>query len=200
MPTSQTSRSSPKRSRSLSRVGVTVTLRSPPGAPVTVSSIARPCPSCTARSTSSQYFTGRPSTAAILSPVASPTLAAAPVRGDAADDGRQRRPPHEHEHEGEDDGGEDEVHPGTREDDEEAGDEGLAVEGLGRIDRRSRAALERILVVAHHLHVAAHGNGGEAVLGLLRPGSARGQGRSRWRSAPHPRRKAAPPRNVRARG
>ena len=63
----------------------------------------------------------------------------------------------------------DEVHPGTGEDDEEAGEERLAVEGLGRIHGRPRPALERVLVVAHHLHVAAHGNGGDAVLGFFAP-------------------------------
>ncbi len=166
---SHTSRSSPKMSRSFTRAGVAVTLRSPPAGPITVSSIARPCPSSTAAEHVLPVLHGPAIQRHDLVAGGDSHLGGGAVGRDATDDGRHGRPSHDHEHEGEDDGGEDEVHSGPGKDDEEARDERLPVEGLGRIHRRARAALERILVVAHHLHVAAHGDEGETVLGLLAP-------------------------------
>src|SRR5205814_8735337 len=70
------------------------------------------------------------------------------------------------EHEREDHDRQDEVHAGAREDDEEARPQRLERERLRRIVGDRLAALERVLL-AHHLHVAAHRDQRQAVLRFL---------------------------------
>src|SRR5205823_12376084 len=90
----------------------------------------------------------------------------APV-GDPADDRRPHRPSDGREHDPEDERGEDKIHPGASEDDQEPHRERLERERLRRVEGHGpAAALERVLL-AHHLDVAAHRDCGETVLGLL---------------------------------
>src|SRR5207245_8643953 len=102
-----------------------------------------------------------------------PALESRPARGrafgDTTDHGRPHRTGHRREHEHEDDGGQHEVHARAREDDEEARPQRLEREGLaGIVGQRAPAPFERILL-AHHLHVAAHRNDRQAVLGFFAP-------------------------------
>src|SRR5437899_1361226 len=89
--------------------------------------------------------------------------------GDTTDHGRPHRTAHRREHEHEDEGGQHEVHARAREDDEEARPQRLERDGLaGIVGQRAPAPFERILL-AHHLHVAAHRNDRQAVLGFFAP-------------------------------
>src|SRR6267142_661601 len=88
------------------------------------------------------------------------------VGGDASNDGRPHRASHARQDDAEDDRGQDEVHPGTGEHDQEPGPERLEREGLVGIEGGRAAALQRVLL-AHHLHVTAHRNCRQTVLGLL---------------------------------
>src|SRR2546427_576849 len=77
--------------------------------------------------------------------------------GHAADYRRHHGTAPHHEGEGGQEHGKHEVHAGAGEHDEEADPDGLEVERLLRVHRVGLATLERVLVVAHHLDVAAHG-------------------------------------------
>jgi len=88
------------------------------------------------------------------------------VGSHVADHGWPHRPAHERKDEGEDHGGEDEVHPGPGKDDEKARPQGLEGKGLGRVIGEIGAALQRVLL-AKHLHVPAHRDGAEAVFRLF---------------------------------
>ena len=76
-------------------------------------------------------------------------------------------PAPDHEGEAGEDDGEHEVHAGAGEDDEEAHPDRLEVEGARGIRTPGAPALEWVLVVSHHLDVAAHGDERDAVLRLL---------------------------------
>src|SRR5262245_52342989 len=85
---------------------------------------------------------------------------------DATDDGGPDRTAERRKHDHEDDDGEDEVHPRPGEHDEKARPQRLEGERLGGIVGQRLAALHGTFL-AHHLHVAAHGNERQTVLGFL---------------------------------
>src|SRR5438309_2328416 len=85
-------------------------------------------------------------------------------------DGGPHRSPDRREDDAEHHDGQDEVHPRPREHDQEASPQGLQREGFRRIVDRRAASLERILL-ADHLDVAAHRNGGQTIFGF-RPAPA----------------------------
>src|SRR4030095_6417537 len=79
---------------------------------------------------------------------------------------RPHRAAHGRQDDAEDDRGQDEVHPGPGEHDQKPGPQRLERERLLGIEGGGAAPFQRALL-AHHLHVAAHRNGRQAVLGLL---------------------------------
>ena len=85
---------------------------------------------------------------------------------DPSHDGRPDGTPHGRQDDAEDDRRQHEVHPGAGEHDQESRPEGLERERLLGIEDGRTGSFQRILF-PHHLHVAAHRDGGQAVFRLL---------------------------------
>src|SRR5262249_2473788 len=120
-----------------------------------------------------------------------PRLGDRPSLGNSPDDGGRDRAPQDHEDQSEDYRRQDEVHGRPGEHDEESDRQRLLIERPLGVEHARAPALERILVVAHHLHVAAEREQRDAVLRLLSPDATEdGAKADRKRSTPTPDRRA----------